>query len=522
MLSFKNAGCLPLCLLCFRAAAALAAPPVSPYVSYADLRHLPTTPEQQVWLPDLAAGVSSPHASGLRQLVNVPGLASSATPLAPSGDVGSGHYIQAINATGGASFAVFDKEGILAAGPATLATLGSGVCANGAGDPSVLFDERADRWVLAELSATANALCVYVSLTSDPISGGWCSYSFATQGALHYPKLGIWLNAYVLTGDESGDLPVYALDRANMITCGTARPIQRRSAARLSGFGFQAFTPADADGAIEPGLSAPALLVRHRDDEIHTPGTANPAQDAIELWELSVDWTTPASTTLTGPSDIPVSEFDSNLCPPLAARACIPQPATSVLLDPLVAVVMPRLQYRSFGAHETLVGVLQTDVGDFADHVGERWFELRNVGAGWVLYQDGNFSPDAAHRFLGTVAMDDDGNLLLAYDVSSASIHPSIRYTGRQAEDLLSAMTSAEATLAAGGGSNPSSRYGDHAQVGVDPEDGCTFWITAVYNPTASAATRIGAVRFIDCRLEGIFADGLESGSTNAWSGVVP
>ncbi|NJL28180.1 MAG: hypothetical protein HC897_09950, partial [Thermoanaerobaculia bacterium] len=329
----------------------------------------------------------------------------------------------------------------------------------------MLFDERADRWLLAELSASTNALCLYVSLTGDPVAGGWCGYQIDTAGALEFPQIGIWSDAYVLTGDEAVDLPVYALDRDNMVVCGTARATQRRSAPRLAGFGFQALTPADADGPVAPAPDTPAVLARHRDDELHTPGTANPDQDALELWQLTIDWTTPAATALNGPTALPLAEIDSALCPPLSSRACIPQPGTGVLLDPQVALVMPRLQYRHFGTHETLVGVLQTDVGDFADHTGERWLVLRRTGGGWSVLDEGTFAPDAEHCFMGSVAMDGDANLLLAYDVSSSSVFPSLRATGRQAEDPPGTMTSPETTLATGGGSSPSNQYGGRSQV---------------------------------------------------------
>ena len=45
---------------------------------------------------------------------------------------------------------------------------------------------------------------------------------------------------------------------------------------------------------------------------------------------------------------------------------------------------MNRLGYRNFGAHQTLVGNLTTDVNG-ADLAGVRWFELRKTGSAWGL-----------------------------------------------------------------------------------------------------------------------------------------
>ena len=176
--------------------------------------------------------------------------------------------------------------------------------------------------------------------------------------------------------------------------------------------------------------------------------------------------------------------------------------------------------YRNFGTHETLLGVLQTDVGDFEDHSGERWFELRRdpgaEGGTFDLFQEGTYSPDAEHRFMGMTAMDGDGNILLAYNVSSTSVFPSIWYTGREADDPAGIMTQPEQMLANGGNFNSNNRYGDYNQMGVDPVDDCTFWFLGMYNPNAKGV-RMGAVKFDACTGGAIFADGFETGDTDRW-----
>ena len=60
--------------------------------------------------------------------------------------------------------------------------------------------------------------------------------------------------------------------------------------------------------------------------------------------------------------------------------------------------------------------------------------------------------------------MDGDGHIALAYSVSSATVFPSLRYTGRRVSDALGVMTQGEATLIAGGGSQTfSTRWGDYS-----------------------------------------------------------
>ena len=133
---------------------------------------------------------------------------------------------------------------------------------------------------------------------------------------------------------------------------------------------------------------------------------------------------------------------------------------------------------------------------------------------------------------MGMVAMDGDGNIMLAYNVShndsagppagDVDVFPSLRYTGRLASDPLGVMTLGEVEFATGGAANSSSRYGDYNQMGVDPVDDCTFWFLGMYNPSGKAV-RIAAAKFDACVGGGaIFTDGFESGDTSAWTTTVP
>ncbi|MBP1620510.1 MAG: hypothetical protein H6Q02_1277, partial [Acidobacteria bacterium] len=415
------------------------------------------------------------------------------------GDVGVGYYIQTINTSGGTTVRIHDKtDGSVVAGPFILDSLGTGSCASGLGDPVALYDEAADRWLLSEFASSGNRLCVYISQTSDPVAGGWCAYQFTASGFPDYPKYGVWPDAYYVTTNESSPA-VYAFDRQNMITCGTARASQRFTAPDLSGFPFQALTPADLDGPTLPPAGTPGLMMRHRDTEVHGPAGL-PTIDQLEMFAFHVDFNTPANSTFTQLPTIETAEFDSTLCG-LSSFSCMGMPGvpqgSGSSLDPLREVVMFRLAYRSFGAHQTLVGNFVTDIG--ADRGGKRWFELRNAGAGWSLFQEGTHAPDNVNRWMGAIAMDEAGNILLGYNVSDpTSVFPGLRYAGRLASDPAGAL-GVEATLVAGSAVNGSNRYGDYSAMSIDPEDGCTFWFTGEYNVASSWSTRIGALRFQEC-----------------------
>jgi hypothetical protein len=435
-------------------------------------------------------------------ILNFPGQGfTGVTPPDTVGDVGPNHYVQAINHGSGTSVTVYSKTGSVVAGPFILDTLGSGgPCASGFGDPVVLYDPLADRWLLSEFSGGGANLCVYISQTKNPVSGGWFRYVFQTPNFPDYPKYAVWPDAYYVSTNESNPA-AYALDRNRMLQ-GLSATSQRFTAPDLSGFGFQSLTPADVDGP-PPLTGARGIFMRHRDDERHNPpGTPD---DFVEIFEFHVDWTNPANSTFTGPKNIAITDFSSEMCG-FTAFSCFPQPGTNTKLDPLREVIMFRLQYRNYGTHESLAGNFVTDAdgeedGDPLERGGVRWFELRKTSgnARWRLFQEGTYSPDRVDRWMGGSAMDGDGNFAVGFNAVNQFVFPGLRYAGRLASDPLGTLPQGEATIVNGTASNSSNRYGDYSALSVDPADDCTFWFTGEYNTSGAWSTRIASFKFDSC-----------------------
>jgi len=420
----------------------------------------------------------------ITETANWAGMNTNTSPGDPCMDVGPNHVVQMINAT---RVKIWDKSGAVVLAEQAFSTL-AGTPAGG-GDPIVLYDERADRWLLSEFASGGNTLYIAISQTPDP-TGAYYTYSVATSSFPDYPKYSIWDNSYLVTANEGGGTTsVYALDRSAMLA-GTAHNAQSFTIPRFGTIGFQASTPVSLMGTTVSG--APATLIRMRDD-----AWGGSSSDAVEVWELDINWASPGAATLAEIIAIPVSAHESELCG-YTSFTCIPQPSGSNALDPLRELIMNRAMYRNFGTHESMVAAHVTDV-DGSDHAGIRWYEFRRSGGSWSLYQEGTYSPDAEHRWMPCIGLSATGNIGMAYNVSSSSTHPEIRYTGRKECDPLGMMTEPETILVDGTASNNTNRWGDYNAMGVDPSDGETFWFNAQYNPNSQARTRIGAFSIDQC-----------------------
>jgi hypothetical protein len=440
-------------------------------------------------------------------------------PPDPNGEVGPNHYVEMINLV----FAVYSKSGALLLGPVDTGTLWAGFaisdCTDPSGDPIVLYDQLADRWILSQFTTAGPTYynCVAISTTGDP-TGSFYRYAFSTGPNFpDYPKYGVWTDSYVITTREFGPtveygIGVYGLEKNKMINGQPARAvsffIDGNDPALLPLVG-DGLLPADIDGKQKPLADSAIPIVGTQDDGAGYGATF----DALNIWDLKVKWRSTPVASLVLKVQLPVASFDSIFpCAP-GSRDCLPQPGITdpdQYLDILSYRQRAtwRLAYRNFKTHETLVTNQSVEAAPGV--AGVRWYEIRRSGTTYSVYQQGTYAPaDGIHRWMGSIAQDKKGDMGLGYSVvNGTTVFPGIRYTGRLAADPLGQMTLGEGVIVNGSGvqTTANSRWGDYTAMTVDPVDDCTFWYVNEYYTAAGQAsspagwqTRIASFKLPGC-----------------------
>ena len=461
---------------------------------------------------------------------------SNSAPPDTNGRVGKNHYVQWVNT----KLAVYDKSGNLLYGPVkgnTLFQSLGGTCAShNDGDPIAQYDILADRWVLTQFAVNAtdgsfSHQCVAVSMTGDPL-GQYYLYDFRTSSQadpklfVDYPHVGVWPDGYYVTAhlfgsDGSFFQGLYVLDRNSMLA-GLPATFQ------FHNFGFSLspeFTyggalAADLDSLTPPPAGSPEYVLQHG-----SPDVDGSAGFVVHIFKIKTTWGSSPSLTVTGPTDVTIAPFNGELCTPfigveieLGERPCVPTPAPSSAtnaagtpytpadywLDGIGDRLMYRVAYRNYGDHEAIV--LNHTVNASAQQAGVRWYELKNPGTAPALVQQGTYTgptPDLSSRWMGSIAQDNSGDIVVGYTKASPALLAEIDVAGRQPGDLAGFLGSEILMKASGGVQiDTGNRWGDYSSMTVDPLDGCTFWYAAEYIPSDGSfnwKTRIGTFRYSTC-----------------------
>ena len=451
-----------------------------------------------------------------------------------NGDIGPNHYVETVNDS---VVTVYNPSSGAYLGSfyaANLYPAGSNCAQYHTGDPIVLYDQAADRWWFMEMAfdlvhnsnaGTLHYLCFLVSQTSDPL-GAYHFYEFPMPADIlpDYPKYGIWptrapstqsgvyftYNGFDDASSTWAGVGMFAVERDQMLTGGLAdivgfhipnstEPIWELLPAHWEGTWSGAQQPPDR----------PGVFMDFRADEWGY------AADTIEVYHLSVDWSTNTAAwshvqTLNVAGDPGPAVPD--VCSFADMAQCIPQQGTGERLDVLGDRPMYPLNYviRDDGTESFTFALTATNSA--SSTAAPYWFEIQYDGATYSLVQSGLVQiNDGHHRWMPAIAQDRYGNMVVGYSVSSSTMYPALRYTGRLVCDTPGQMTVTETEIVASTdyyqdfvGTPPENRWGDYYSMSLDPDDGASLWFVGEYAYANSAVsgnegnwtTRIAKMRF--------------------------
>jgi len=459
------------------------------------------------------AGPAANYSIGLNFLGVGNGFPGYSVPDAPPDTnmaVGDTQIVQWVNV----SYAVFDKATGTALTPAIqgnqlFKNLGGNCFAYNSGDIIAQWDVMAHRWLLTQntFSGSPYYSCVAISTSPDAL-GTYYLYAFSLGSSFpDYPKWGVWPTGYFETVNKFGAIAeICAFNRTKMLA---GDPSAESVCLSLSG-SDNSLLPADVDSPTAPPGS---------EDEFFIGGVNAVDNSHLSLYSMHVDWSNPGGATITGSGNsqlIAVATYTAACNYP---SACVPQLGTTALLDSLG----DRLMYRfAYWEDQPLVNVLATppkpapaqhwlvnhSVLASNGNAAVRWYEfkaqIKSVPVTSLsVFQQGTYAPDSTWRWMGSIAKDKVGDILVGYSTSSSTMYPGIAIAGRTINDALGTLES-EVPVVNGTGSQPdtSNRWGDYSSMRIDPTDKCTFWYTTEYYMVTQQfdwSTQIASAKFANC-----------------------
>jgi hypothetical protein len=444
--------------------------------------------------------------------------------------VGDTQIVQWVNV----SYTVCEKTSPYKCGPAIDGNLLwknlGGICfTNNDGDIIAQWDVAAHRWLLAQNVFTgAYGVCVAVSTTADA-NGTYYLYEFPVLngGFPDYPKWGIWPTGYFQTWNNFGPGgrgfvgPVLCAYHSAKLRVGdkTAEQICHQYPNNPPNF-EDSLLPGDRDSATPPPAGQ---------DEFAIGSLGDIDNSHLSLYSVHIkdqsNWNNGA--TFTGDNDsqlIAIAQFTPS-CHGSFGGACVPQKGIADLVDSLGDRLMYRFAYSNDKPTDSATGQLPSqhwlvnfDVEASGGQIGVRWMEItapikKVPPTALKVYQEGTYAPNGVWRWMGSVARDKVGDILVGYSKSCGDtcpggtpMYPSIAIAGRKVNDPLGrGKLEAEVKVVAGTGSQPdtANRWGDYSAMRIDHQDGCTFWYTQEYyqvTQTFDWSTRIASAKFANCK----------------------
>ncbi len=408
-------------------------------------------------------------------------------PPDPEMAAGPNHVIAVVNV----ALEIYDKSGTLLTGPVTLSSFfgAADAACSGSFDPNVLYDEKADRYMIAA-DGDGTHYCAAVSQTGDPQGAYWI-YAFPVASGTEffdYPHAGIGEDAIYVGANifkaSFFDSRVYALDKAAMYTGASAAIITQS-------LGINEDTPQPLNlHGFDQG-TWPA-------DDTHyffTETGYNGADHTLWMWD----------GPFSGPNTFAsVASVDLNAATGIAAGfpVNVQQSGGSTITAndwrPL------DFEYRN-GYGWTTMTVACNPGGGTVNCV--RWAQI-DLSTGAIGPEGaGVYSSGGDYRFFPDLAVNNCNDMAVGYTKSNTSIFPAVWVTGRENTDPAGTLQ-AETQLKAGeitytAFDGQPRRWGDYTGMTIDP-DGQTFWYLGEYskitgNTSGRWGTYIGSFTYPGC-----------------------
>lgn len=382
----------------------------------------------------------------------------------------------------------------------------------------VAYDPQ-DRFVvgLPIVDSSGEAICMAVSKTGDP-NAGFHTYYYSTQPAItsnsnfETPYLGVWTTGYYMTFNNA--VEVFAFNRDQML--GKKKPTPDWQMALLPA---PDYVPATLTGTASPPANTPAILFGIYAHVETDPGHMHLGKEleGLRAIKYQVVWNSPHLSNLSAPTNMPFTfasltdpKTKFALCPSFYLGVCVTQPNTEFSLGGNYGWLQGPVNYRNVNNVHSFLLTHNIDLheshfpGD-EGHAAVAWHEVRlNPSNGALsVFQTGEFSSDPHHRWAGSMAMNKRGDIGMVYNVSSKSIMPSIRLTGRLANDTKYKMPQGETTVMTSASVidlivDPVTNWGPNTMT-IDP-DGCTFWSFALNVTNGLWGTHIAKSKFSGCQ----------------------
>jgi hypothetical protein len=436
--------------------------------------------------------------------------------------VGDSQILQWVNV----SYTICSKTAPYTCGPAiqgnALWSKLGGICAaNNAGDIIAQFDNVAHRWVLSQnVFSGTYGVCLAVSTSADA-TGTYYLYQFPVlnAGFPDYPKWGIWPTGYFETWNNFGAGgsgfvgPVLCAYNSTKLLAGdkTAEQICHQYPSSSSA-PEDSLLPADRDSATAPPAGQ---------DEFAIGSVGDVDNSHLSLYSAHINdetnWSKGATFTGDNNSQLLAIASFNPACNGSYGGSCVPQKGITDLVDSLGDRLMYRFAYwnDAGGQSPKQHWFVNLDVTATGGQIGVRWMEITAPQTvvqptSLSVFQQGTFAPDGVWRWMGSVARDKAGDIVIGYSKSCGdsctggkATYPSIAVAGRTPSAPLGTMQG-EGLIVAGTGSQPgtSNRWGDYSSMRID-QDGCTFWYTTEYYTTTQQfdwSTRIASGRLNNCK----------------------